>query len=362
VARLVPYSPGKPADEVKRELGLTHIVKLASNENALGPSPLAIAAIHEAAAHMHIYPDAGAHLLRQALSASLDVDPACLAFGNGSDDLIHLLGITFLEPGDEVIQADPSFVRYLAAAQLNDSYCHLVSLDDRWTHDLDAMAERINERTRLIFITNPNNPTGTIVGRRALDRFLDRIPDRAIVVLDEAYYEYAAYDPDYPDVLPYIREGRNLVALRTFSKAYGLAGLRIGYGIAREEIIGFIDRTREPFNVNHMAQLAAVAALGDTDHITRSAENNQAGIRQIGAALDRLGLQWTPTHANFIWFDSGHDNKKVFHALLKRGVIARAIECPAAPTHVRVTIGTPEENETFINALTEVLQSEEIAE
>ena len=355
ISRLVPYRPGKPIEEVERELGLTGIIKLASNENSLGPSPKAREAIQAFAAKMHVYPDASAFALRRALAERLVVAPESLVFGNGSDDLIHLLGVTFLTPGDEVIQAHPSFVRYEAAAILNEAPCHLVPLTSDWVHDLDAMADRINRNTRLLFVTNPNNPTGTIVGRAALERLLDRVPERCLVVLDEAYYEYAADEPDYPDTLRYIREGRNVAVLRTFSKAYGLAGLRIGYGVLRPETATWLERTREPFNVNALAQAAALAALDDTAHVAATVAMNEAGKRAFYAAFEELGLPYAPTYANFVWVDTGKDCRAVFHALLHRGVITRTGDIFGAPTHLRVTIGTPEENAKFLAALRETL-------
>jgi histidinol-phosphate aminotransferase len=357
ITRLVPYRPGKPAEEVERELGITGIIKLASNENSLGPSPKAVEAMHRFAAKMHVYPDAHAYDLRRAAAARLEVAPESLVFGNGSDDVIHLLGVTFLEAGDEVIQGDPSFVRYEAAAILNKASCHLVPLTADWVHDLDAMAARISANTRLIFIANPNNPTGTIVTRTALERFLDRVPERALVVLDEAYYEYAAGDVDYPDGLRYVREGRSVVVLRTFSKAYGLAGMRIGYGVARPEIAEWLNRTREPFNVNYMAQAAAVAALSDTEHVARAVEMNETGKRAFYAAFEELGLPYAPTCGNFVWVDVRKDCKAAFQALLRKGVITRTGDIFGAPTHLRITIGTPEENAKFLNALRDVLST-----
>ena len=355
ITRLVPYTPGKPVEEVKRELGLTHVVKLASNENSLGPAPKAIEAVQKLAAKMHIYPDADAHELRQALAASLDVSMETLVFGNGSDDIIHLLGITLLLPGDEIIQADPSFVRYEAAAILNNAVCRLVPLTRDFRHDLQAMAACVNERTRLIFICNPNNPTSTIVTREELEAFLAAVPPRVVVVLDEAYYEYAAGASEYPDSLRYVREGRNVVVLRTFSKAYGLAGHRIGYGVMRPEIAGWLNRTREPFNVNYLAQAAAVAALGDAEHITRTIAMNEQGKCDLYAGCEELGLTVTPSYGNFVWVDVKTDAKTVFQSLLRRGVIVRTSDAFRSPTHIRVTIGTPEENAVFLAALRETL-------
>jgi histidinol-phosphate aminotransferase len=355
ITRLIPYTPGKPVEEVERELGLTNILKLASNENSLGPSPLAIKAVQKLAATMHIYPDAETHKLKLAVAAHLDVLPENLVFGNGSDDIIHLLGVTLLGPCDEVIQADPSFVRYEAAAILNNAVCHMVPLTPDYRHDLDAMAARINTRTRLIFITNPNNPTSTIVDKEELARFLDRVPPHVVVVMDEAYYEYARFAPQYPETLPYVREGRNVVVLRTFSKAYGLAGHRIGYGVMRSEIAGWLNRTREPFNVNTMAQAAAIAALEDHEHIARTLAMNEQGKRDMIAAFTELGLPYTPSYANFMWVDTQKDAKSVNQALLRKGIIIRVSDSFRAPTHLRVTIGTPEENKRFLDALREAL-------
>lgn len=355
IMRLVPYRPGKPVEEVERELGITGIIKLASNENSLGPSPKAIEVVKKLAAKMHIYPDASCFALRQALAARTKLSPEAFVFGNGSDDVIHLLGVTFLRECDEVIQGDPSFVRYEAAAILNEARCHLVPLTSDWVHDLDAMAARVNERTRLVFIANPNNPTGTIVTRTALDRFLQGLPPRVITVLDEAYYEYAAADPDYPSGLEYVREGRNVVVLRTFSKAYGLAGHRIGWGAMRPEIAEWLNRTREPFNVNYMAQFAAAAALEDEEHVAATVRMNELGKQAFYRTFEDLGLAYTPTHGNFVWFDLGRDCKEAFQALLRKGVITRTGDIFGAPTHLRVTIGSEQENAKFLNALREVV-------
>lgn len=355
ITRLVPYSPGKPIEEVKRELGLTDIIKLASNENPLGPSPKAVEAMQALAAKMHLYPDANCHALRHALAERLDVAPDALVFGNGSDDIIHLLGVTFLTPGDTIVQSDPSFVRYEAAAYLNAAGVELVPLTSDWKHDVDALTARFDASTRLVFIANPNNPTGTIVTHDQVERLLNRVPERALTVLDEAYYEYAADDPTYPDALKFVREGRNVVVLRTFSKAYGLAGLRVGYGVMKPEIAGWLDHTREPFNVNYMAQAAAVAALSDTEHVHRTVATNAEGRREFYAAFDAMGLICTPSHGNFVWFDLKRDCKTVFQALLQHGVITRTGDVFGAPTHLRVTVGTPAENTKFLNALRTVL-------
>ena len=354
IARLVPYVPGKPIEEVERELGISGIIKLASNENSLGPSPKAIEAVRKLAEKMHIYPDANCFALRKAVSEAMGIPGDCLVFGNGSDDIIHLLGITFLGECDEVIQGDPSFVRYAAAAVLNNAKVHFVPLTKDWVHDLDAMAAKINPRTKLVFITNPNNPTGTIVSRKALESFLDSVPEHVIVVLDEAYFEYAANDPDYPNGLDYVRLGRNVVVLRTFSKAYGLAGHRIGYGAMKPEIAQWLDRTREPFNVNYMAQSAAAAAIHDKDHVAKTVAMNEAGKLEFYRVLEELKMDYTPTWGNFVWFDVRQDSKLAFQQLLQKGIITRTGDVFGAPTHLRVTIGVEAENRKFLDALKEI--------
>jgi len=355
IGRLRPYRPGKPIEEVKRELGLTEVIKLASNENALGPSPRAMAALREAATRVHLYPDASSFELTAATVQGLGIPPDHLIFGNGSDDIIHLLGITYLTPGDEVIQAEPSFVRYEAAAILNNALCHKVPLDE-WAHDLETMAERINPRTRLVFIANPNNPTGTIVRDAEVERFLDRLPDRAVAVFDEAYFEYVE-DSSYPKSLDYVRQGRNVIVLRTFSKAYGLAGVRLGYGIARPGIIHPLNQVREPFNVSILAQAAGVAALQDSEFLARTQAMNRAGKAVLYAAFERLNLPYVPTEANFVWVDVRRPCVPVFEGLLRKGVIVRTGDIFGAATHLRVTIGTEPQNHAFVKALQEVLST-----
>lgn len=353
ITRLIPYRPGKPIEEVKRELGLTDVVKLASNENPLGPSPKAVEALREAAHRVHLYPDASCYSLRAAVARHLDVPEDCLVFGNGSDDIIHLLGVTLLSPGDEVVQADPSFVRYEAAAVLNRANCHLVPLRD-WTHDLEAMAQRLNEKTRIIFIANPNNPTGTSVSQSQVDRFLERVPPRAVVVFDEAYFEYVER-ADFPNTIGYVRQGLNVVTLRTFSKVYGLAGVRVGYGVTTPQLADYLNRVREPFNVNLLAQEAALAALGDEEHLRLSRDTNRAGKRQLYRGFDALDLPYVPTDANFVWVDVRRDCQDVFLKLLQKGVIVRTGDIFGAETWLRVTIGTADQNERFLTALAEAL-------
>jgi histidinol-phosphate aminotransferase len=354
IARLRPYVPGRPIEEVEREFGLTGVVKLASNENPLGPSPRALAAMQEAAGKLALYPDGACYDLVRALSRSLEVPTDHLVAGNGSDEIIHYLGLAYLRPGDELLTGDPSFVRYEAAALLNEAEFIAAPLRDH-TFDLDAMAERLSARTRLVFIANPNNPTGTVVGRREVERFLDRCPAETLVVMDEAYYEYVD-DPEYPQSLDYIREGRNVVVLRTFSKIYALAGIRVGYGVARPEIIHAVHQVREPFNVNSLAQAAAIASLEDPEQVPRSRRSNIDGRDYLYAECRRLRLEYVPTQANFVLIDVGRPSTPVYEALMRRGVIVRVLG--GLPTHLRVTIGTMPDNRRFIQELEAVLSAE----
>jgi histidinol-phosphate aminotransferase len=353
IPRLKPYVPGKPIEEVQREYGLTDIIKLASNENPLGPSPLAVEAIREAATGVGLYPDASCYELTRELAAHWGVAPENLILGNGSDEILQFIGLAFVRPGDEVLTARPSFVRYEAAAVLNNGV--LVETELRgFRFDLGAMAARLSERTRLVFIANPNNPTGTMVTRSELEWFLDRVPDHTVVVMDEAYFEYADA-PDYPDSWAYARQGRNVIVLRTFSKIYGLAGLRVGYGMARPELIRLLHQVREPFNVNSVAQAAARASLKDPEQVERSRRVNREGKATLEAAFDALGLPYAPTQANFVLVDVKQDCRAVYEGLLRRGVIVRTGDIFGLPTHLRVTIGTKAENERFLRELRAVL-------
>jgi histidinol-phosphate aminotransferase len=356
ITRLIPYRPGKPIEEVQRELGLKEVIKLASNENPLGPSPAAAQAIREAVSRANLYPDGACFRLKSTLSSYLNISEDHLIIGNGSDELIQLIGITFLSPGDELLQADPAFARYESSATLNEAVCVKVPLLN-WTHDLPAMAKKLSSKTRLIYITNPNNPTGTIVTEREVRDFMEQVPERAIVLFDEAYKEYTDH-PEFPDAMRLVREGRNVIILRTFSKMYGLAGLRVGYGVTTPEIVNFINQPREPFNVNLLAQTGAAAALGDDEHVRKTKETNEQGKKKLYEAFEGMGLTYTPTEANFVWVDTGMDCNMVFQKLLLQGVITRTGDIFDAPTYLRVTIGTPDENEKFIAALKKVLQGQ----
>ena len=355
IARLRPYVPGKPIEEVQRELGLTDVIKLASNENPLGPSPRALEALAAAAAGIALYPEGSAPALRRAVSEVTQMPENTLIFGNGSDEVLHLVALSFLQPGDEIIQGDPSFSMYeIYAAQCN-SVPVKVPLKN-YAHDLDAMADAVTDKTRIIFIANPNNPTGTLVRQAEVKRFLDRIPERVLVVFDEAYNEYVT-DPEKPDLRPFVLAGRNIVILHTFSKAYGLAGLRVGYGITRPEIAEVLNRVRSPFNINLAAQAAAVAALTDAEHVRRTVALNTEGLRYFYAEFEKMGLAYVPSEGNFVLVDTGRDSREVFEALQQKGVIVRAAHGMGLPQHIRVTTGTMPQNQRFIASLKEVLNS-----
>ncbi|MBL7077061.1 MAG: histidinol-phosphate transaminase [Kiritimatiellae bacterium] len=348
------YEPGRPIEEVARELGFedaAEIIKLASNENALGPSPLAVEAMRDAALAMHLYPDGGTHYLRQDIAAHLDVDPAQVLPGTGSNELIELLGHVFLREGTNIVMSEQAFVVYRLVASASRAETIAVPMTD-FRHDLEAMRAAITPETQIVFVANPNNPTGTMVSQEEIDRFMDAVPDDVIVCFDEAYVELLD-DADQVDVLQYVRAGRNVVVLRTFSKAYGLAGLRVGYAVAPEPCIALLNRVRQPFNVTAMAQLAARAALGDEGHIAQTRQMVRDGIVQFEAGFKALGLPWVPTVVNFVLVEVGAGREK-FVALQKEGVITRPMDGYGLPDHIRITIGTREENERCLAALARV--------
>lgn len=350
IRSISPYVPGKPIEELERELGITNSIKLASNENPLGPSSRAVTAIKKAVAGLNRYPDGSGFFLTQKLAKQLGVEMDQVILGNGSNELIELAVRTFVQPGDEVVSADPSFVVYKMIAQAAGGTNVIVPCRDL-THDLDAMAERITGKTRLVFIANPNNPTGTMNTKDELDRFLARVPDHVLVCVDEAYFEYVTR-ADYPDAIDYVREGKNVLSLRTFSKIYGLAGLRIGYGVTRREVAEMMNKVRQPFNTNTLGQVGALAALSDRKHVERSVTLNNEGKQLLYREFDRLGIKYTPTETNFILFDTAKDGRELYTGLLKKGVIVR----PMGAGRVRVTIGLPEENQRFVTELEGVLK------
>lgn len=357
VLRMTPYAPGKPVEEVRRELGLERVVKLASNENPFGPSPMAVEAVREAAARMHIYPDGAAYDLKSALARHHDMEPGTIMVGNGSDELIHLVGLLLLEPGTELIMADPGFSRYDPSAHIAGARLTKVPVDADFRHDLPAMRAAVGPETRIVFVANPNNPTGTAVTKTELDAFLDGLPEHVTVVIDEAYIEFSGHAPDLADGREYVRQGRNVVVLRTFSKAYGLAGLRIGYGFAPADIVDAYHRAREPFNTNSLAHAGAVAALGDTAHVTRTIENNRLGLDRLATLFRELGGCPVESYANFAYADLGRDATPIFEGVLRRGVITRAGRHVGHPRCLRVSVGTPEELDVFETALRAELAS-----
>jgi len=352
IRTLTPYPPGKPIEELERELGIRDSIKLASNENPLGPSPKAVAAITAALGDLHRYPDGSAFYLKRRLAERLGVSEAEVIVGNGSNEIIELAVRTFLRPGDEAVMADQAFVVYRLVVQSAGGSSRMVPLRD-FTHDLEAIAAAVTPRTRLVFLGNPNNPTGTIVRRAAWRAFLGRLPEHLLVVADDAYAEYVE-DPEYPDTIRERGDRVPVLSLRTFSKLYGLAGLRIGYGVAAAPVIDALDRIRQPFNVNALALAGARAALDDEEHVRRTLAANRAGMAFLVEACRALGLAHVPSAANFVLVRVG-DGARVYEALLRRGVIVRPMAVYGFPEHVRVTVGTEAENARFVAALRAVL-------
>jgi histidinol-phosphate aminotransferase len=350
------YEPGKPIEEVARELGfadVADIIKVASNENELGPSPMAVEAMQEAVAGMHRYPDGGTFYLRRKLADMLDIDPEQLLFGCGSNELIVFLGHVFLGNGTNLVMGAEAFAVYFLVAAMYEADCVRVAMPGH-VHDLDAMLAAVTAETRLVVVCNPNNPTGTMVSPEALDRFIENLPEHVVAVVDEAYHEVMP-EESKPDVLKHIRAGReNVVVLRTFSKAYGLAGLRIGYAIGHPGLIGLLNKVRQPFNVNAMAQAAAMAALDDTTHIVETREMVEEGLRYFETELPKLGVEPVPSGANFIMAKTGN-GRVVFEELQKRKVIVRPMDPYGLPDFIRITIGTPGQNRCVIEALRAVL-------
>lgn len=349
IEKIRAYEAGKPIEELARELGIADAVKLASNENPLGPSPRALEALRHGVASLHRYPDAAAYRLREKLAAHLGVRMDEVIQGNGSNELLDLLVRTFTTPSDHIVFSQLSFVVYeLASLAHGTPYTAVPMRDD--THDLAAMAGAVTDRTRLMFIANPNNPTGTYVGREAVERLLREVPPEVIIVLDEAYCEYVDA-PDYPDGLKLRHLRERLVVLRTFSKIYGLAGLRVGYGVGPAPIIDYMNRLRNPFNVGSLGQEAAIAALDDREHVERSHRINREERQRLSSALSRLGVRVTPSQANFVYVDLRRPAREVYDQLLRRGVIVRVL---GPSTCVRITVGTPPENDRLLAALAEV--------
>ncbi len=344
-----PYVPGKPVKEVEREYGVPDALKLASNENCLGTSPKAVEAIRRAAADVWLYPEGSCPYLRPKLAKKLGVPPENLVFGDGSHELLDLAVRAFVLPDEEVLTADITFVVYRLSAQgAGRKFVEVPAKD--MTYDLEAMARAVTPKTKLIFLANPNNPTGTIVRRAELETFLSRVPDDIVLVVDEAYIEYVS-DPEFPDSLRYHDGKRRIFTTRTFSKIYGLAGLRIGYGIANPAMIGAIEKLRPAFNVSSIAQVAAEAALDDEEHVKKSRETAQAGIALLMRELPKLGVQVWPSQANFVLVDVKRPSKQFFEDMIRKAIIVR----PVGATLVRITVGTEQQNARLIDAMRAVL-------
>ncbi|MBH5317945.1 histidinol-phosphate transaminase [Paenibacillus sp. GSMTC-2017] len=353
IVHLPVYQPGKPVEDVKRELGLSEVTKLASNENPYGFSNSAKAAMIEEVTNCNIYPDGASVELTAALADKLGVSPSNLIFGTGSSEIILMTARAFLVPGDETIMADETFSQYKHNAEVENAQIIEVPLNEG-KHDLPAMLAKITDKTKIVWICNPNNPTGTIVTHDELSSFMKAVPPHVLVVLDEAYGEFID-DESYSDGVSMLNDYRNLLVLRTFSKIYGLAALRIGYGVGHPDVIGFINQVREPFNTTRLAQAAANASLTDHSFIASCREKNAEGIRYLTQQFDRLGLAYFPAYGNFVMVDVKRPSPDVFQAMLQRGIIIRS-RWTHYPNHIRVSVGTPEQNNLFIVALEQVLQ------
>ncbi len=361
VQGLQPYLPGKPIEELERELGVTNTLKLASNENPMGPSPLVLDVLQNPVPQLDLYPDGGGFTLKDKLSSKLGVTQAQITLGNGSNDVLDMIARAFLCEGREAIYSEYAFAVYPISVQAVGATAKVskaLPSDDEgnpYGHDLEAMQAQITDKTRVIFIANPNNPTGTWLKSDELDSFIENVPKEVIVVVDEAYFEYVT-EPDYPDTLQWLSKYPNLIVTRTFSKIYALAGLRVGYAICSEEIADCLNRVRQPFNVNTPALLAATAALDDDEHLQSCVEINTKGIKFWRAACQYRGLEYIPTVGNFITIDFEQDAMPIYEALLREAVIVRPIANYGLPNHLRITISTVEENQKCLDALDKVLE------
>jgi len=350
ISTLVPYPPGKPIEELEREYGISGSIKLASNENAWGPSPKAVEAMKGALQNLHRYPDGSCYYLARSLSEKLGVKPEEIVFGNGSNEIIGLLITAFLQPEEEVITSHPTFLMYQKLVQVQGGVNTVVELTETMHHDLKAILGAVTPKTRMIFLDNPNNPTGTIIDRNDFASFMEQLPDEVLVVLDEAYVDFVAPELRI-DVLAYIRAGKPVAALRTFSKAYGLSGLRLGYGIMDAEMADYLNRVRQPFNVNSMAQVGGIAALSDEEHYRMTMQQSREGISWLSREVEKLGCRPMQTHTNFFLIDVKGDGKKLYEHLLHQGVIVRPMQAYGYPNYIRITVGRADENQRFVRAL-----------
>lgn len=355
VQQLVPYVPGKPIEELQRELGLERVIKLASNENPLGPSKKAMDAIQKALPGLALYPDGSGFNLKNALARKFHVEPAQITLGNGSNEILELVARAFLAPGLNAVFSQHAFAVYPIVTQAAGAK-PVIAPAVQYGHDLLAIRERVNAATRVVFIANPNNPTGTLLPQPQLEDFIKSLPTTCICVLDEAYYEFV-HRKGEPEAIDWLGKCPNLVVTRTFSKAYGLAGLRIGYCLSNPEMADILNRVRQPFNNNSLALTAAEAALDDSEHLLKTIKNNTLGMKQLTEGFNNLGLGWIPSAGNFVSVDLSEPAFPVYEALLRKGVIVRPIANYEMPNHLRVSIGTPEENNLFLQALTECLNN-----
>jgi len=353
ISSLVPYPPGKPIEELEREYGVKNPIKLASNENPLGPSPKAVEAARRALPLLHRYPDGSGYYLKEKISEKLPVRPEQLVLGNGSNDLIDFLIRVYVRPGIQVISSEPSFLVYRKMVQIAGGENVVVPLRD-FRHDLDAVAHAVTPATRIIFLDNPNNPCATVINRMDFETLLQRLPEHVIVVLDGAYEEFVR-DPECPMGYQYPDQDPRVVGLRTFSKAYGLAGLRVGYGIMDPEVALMLDRVRQPFNVNSVALSAAEAALDDTGHLEKTLRLTWDGLDMLSRELRKMGCGVMPGHTNFMLVDTGRDAGEIYEAMLREGVIVRAMGAYGFPSHIRITVGLQEENARFLNAFSKIM-------
>ncbi|HHZ90912.1 TPA: histidinol-phosphate transaminase [Candidatus Poribacteria bacterium] len=355
IDEIQPYQGGKPIEEVQRELGIGNIIKLASNENPLGPSPLAVASMKEAMSDINLYPDGNIYYLKRDLAVHLGVLPENLLLGNGSNEVLQIVGETFISPNDEVIFSESAFVVYQLVSKICSAKSVIVPMLG-FDQDLGAMADAITDRTKVIFVANPNNPTGTMVTKNQVEQLIERVPGHVLIIFDEAYCEYINRS-DYPQTINYISEKENIIITRTFAKIYGLAGLRIGYGISSPEIIDLMNRVRQPFNCNTLAQVAARAALKDYQHVRESRELNERGKTQLYHFFDEIGLDYVRSEGNFILVHFDTSGQEIADQLLQKGVIVRPVAGYGFPNSIRVTIGTAEENQRFISTLEGILQT-----
>jgi histidinol-phosphate aminotransferase len=355
IERLPSYIPGKPIEEVQREYGISEVIKLASNENPLGPSPRAISAINSALSNLNRYPDSAGYHLKEKLADKFKVKMKNIVLGNGSDEVLQMVIRTFILAGDEVIMAMPTFAFYEIVVGAARGKVIQVPLKN-FAYNLDLMKEKITSKTKVIILTNPHSPTGTIIEKREFERFLDALPEDVVLTLDEAYAEFVQ-NKNFPDSLRYLDSGKRIIILRTFSKIYGLAGLRIGYGIGNPELISYLEKIREPFNTSSLAQVGALAALDDEEHLERTKRNNREGLQYLYTELDRLGLEYLPTEANFFLVNVRRNCQSVFHSLLKSGIIVRPMDSYGLNEFIRISAGLPEENRRFIQALEKVIKN-----